>query len=131
MTAKLECVHIYSREEPNQPAGQGGSQWHSSRIIVETGPSDREWHAHAPRKNRGKRRRRLRSAKPSARPPKPRRMRSKRPSSLEGYRFRETPPFPVQRLSLQSSGASMTCMRAQGRKLVDGKPSIAMPFDAV
>src|SRR5947208_13076480 len=92
MTAKLECVHIYSREGPNQPAGQGGSQWHSSRIIVETGTSDRGQHAHAPRKNKEKRRRRLRCAKPSARQQKPRRMRSKRPASLEGYWFRETPP---------------------------------------
>src|SRR5262249_4586314 len=40
-----------------------------------------------------KRRRRLRCAKPIARQPKPRRMRSKRQGSLEGYWFRETPPF--------------------------------------
>src|SRR5215467_3249524 len=71
---------------------KGGSQWHSSRITVETGPSDRGQHAHAPRKNKEKRRRRLRCAKPSARQPKPRRVRSKRPGSLEGYWFRETPP---------------------------------------
>src|SRR5207247_229517 len=62
------------------------------RITVETGPSDRGQHAHAVRKNKEKRRRRLRCAKPSARQPKPRRMRSKRPASLEGYWFRETPP---------------------------------------
>src|SRR5262245_20352904 len=91
--AKLERVRIYSRGAPNQPAAQGGSQWHSSRITVETEPSDRGQHAHAPRKDKEKRRRRLRCAKPSASQPKPRRMRSKRPGSLEGYWFRETPPF--------------------------------------
>src|SRR5262245_35702363 len=83
-TAKLKRVRIYSRGAPNQPATQGGSLWHSSRITVETGPSDRGQHVHAPRKNKEKRRRRLRCAKPSARQPKPRRMRSKRPGSLEG-----------------------------------------------
>src|SRR5262249_53661412 len=81
--AKLERVRIYSRGAPNQPAAQGGTQWHSSRIIVETGPSDRGRHARAPRKNKEKRRRRPRNAKPSARQPKPRRTRSKRPGSLE------------------------------------------------
>src|SRR5262249_3525602 len=91
--AKLERVRIYSRGALKQPAAQGGSQWHSSRITSETGPSDRGQHAHEPRKKKEKRRRRLRCEKPSARQPKPRRMRSKRPGSLEGYWFRETPPF--------------------------------------
>src|SRR5262249_24019300 len=77
----------------NPPHKEGGSPWHSSRITVESGRSDREQHAHEPRKNKEKRRRRLRCAKPSARLPKPRRMRSKRPGSLEGYWFRETPPL--------------------------------------
>src|SRR5438067_11763617 len=104
MTAKLECVHIYSREGPNQPAGQGGSQWHSSRIIVETGPSDRGWHAHAPRKNKEKRRRRLRCAKPSVRPPTPRRMRRKRPGRVEGYWFAEHRHFPGRDVSAIASG---------------------------
>src|SRR5262249_59576150 len=91
--AKLKRVRIYSRGAPNQPATQGGSPWHSSRITVETARSDRGQHAHALRKNKEKRRRRLRCAKPSARQPKPRRMRSKRPGSLEGCWFRETPPL--------------------------------------
>jgi len=83
--AKLECVHIYSRGTANQPAAQGGSQCHSSRITVETGPSDRGWRAHGPRKNKKRRRRRRRSAKPSARRPNPRRMKNHRPTSREGY----------------------------------------------
>src|SRR5262249_15005956 len=85
----LHRVCIYRGGAPKQPAAQGGSQWHSSRITVETGPSDRGQPAHAPRKSKEKRRRRLPCAKPSARQRKPRRMRSKRPGSLEGYWFRE------------------------------------------
>src|SRR5262252_3004819 len=118
---------------------KGGSQWHSSRITVETGPSDRGQHAHAPRKNKEKRRRRLRCAKPSARQPKPRRMRSKRPGSLEGLLVPRNTAIAVQRMwqdlrSLSASGASTTGIHApscaHGRKLLNGKPSIAMPFDA-
>src|SRR5260370_41088545 len=87
------ALRIYSRGAPNQPVAQGGSEWHSSRITVETGPSDRGQHAHAPRKNKEKRRRRLRCAKPSARQAKPRLIRPKRPGSLEGDWIRELPPF--------------------------------------
>src|SRR5262249_45409405 len=98
--AKIKRVRIYSRGAPNQPATQGGSQWHSSRITVETGPSDREQHAHAPRKNKEKRRRRLRCAKPSARQPKPRRMRSKRFDS-------DAPPLRERRLPIATACAGL------------------------
>ena len=48
---------------------------------------------------------------------KPRRMRSKRPGSLEGYWFRETPPFLCRECRricdrLSASGASTTCIHA-------------------
>src|SRR5262249_32871888 len=91
--AKLERVRIYSRGAANQPAAQGGSQWHSSRITVETGPSDRGQHAHVPRKNKEKKEEKAALRKAEREAAKPRRMRSKRPGSLEGYWFRETPPF--------------------------------------
>ena len=60
-------------------------------------PSDRGQHAHAPRINKEKRRRRLRCAKPSARQPKPRRMRSKRFDSDAIQRLYESDDYPLQR----------------------------------
>src|SRR5262249_10214849 len=51
-TGKTRTRHIYSRGVPNQPAHKEGATWHSSRITVETGPSDRGQHAQAPRKNK-------------------------------------------------------------------------------
>src|SRR5262249_34468415 len=108
-------INTSAGHKHNPPHKEGGSPWHSSRITVETGRSDRGQHAHAPRKNKEKRRRRLRCAKPSARLPKPRRMRSKRPGSLEGYWFRETPPSlrrECRRICDCFRGAATTCIHA-------------------
>jgi hypothetical protein len=66
-------------------------------------------------------------------------MRSKRPGSLEGLLVPRNTAIAVQRMwrdlrSLSASGASTTGIQApscaHGRKLLYGKPSIAMPFNA-
>jgi hypothetical protein len=42
------------------------NQWHLNQITAETGPNDRERHAHEPRTSKERGRRRLHCAKPSA-----------------------------------------------------------------